>query len=113
MKLVSLATVVYAGVAAGQYAGVKFGPGYDFHVNGKNRIIRAETTYTPGAMEKNITGVSFLWPGIWNPRFRTQGDLIQTVIQGSRSSSLRAMCKAKPGQWSVRTCRNVHHSREN
>jgi hypothetical protein len=103
MLLVSFTTtLLYVGVAIGQYAGVKFGPGYDFHVSGSNRIIRAETTYTPGAMEKNITGISFLWPGIWNPRFRTQGDLIQTVIQGSRSSSLRAMCKAKPGQWLVR-----------
>jgi hypothetical protein len=105
MQLAKLvATFLSAGAAVAQYAGVKFGPGYDFRVSGKNRIIRAETTYSPGAMEKNITGVSFLWAGIWNPRFRTQGDLIQTVIQGSRSSSLRAKCKAKPGQWSVPTC---------
>ena len=68
MKLVGLAAAfLYAGLSIGQYAGVKFGPGYDFRVSGKNRIIRAETTYTPGAMEKNITGVSFLWPGIQEP----------------------------------------------
>ncbi len=60
MKPVNLgATFLYAGVSIGQYAGVRFGPGYDFRVSGKNRIIRAETTYTPGATEKNTTGAPF------------------------------------------------------
>jgi hypothetical protein len=73
---------------------VKFGPGYDFPTT--NEIVRTETTYTPGPMEKDIKGLTFLWPGIWNPAQRTSGDLIQTVIEGSKGG--RASCSAKPGQ---------------
>jgi hypothetical protein len=73
-----------------------FGPGYQFKVSAGNEIIRAETTYTPGAMEKNIKGILFLWPGIWVPEQRETGDLIQTVIEGSRSAM---ECRGKPGQW--------------
>lgn len=62
---------------------VNFGPGYDFKVAPGNEIVRAETTYTPGAMEKNIKGLLFLWPGLWVPENRTTGDLIQTVIEGT------------------------------
>jgi hypothetical protein len=76
--------------------GLTFGPGYQFKVSAGNEIIRAETTYTPGAMEKNIKGILFLWPGIWVPEQRETGDLIQTVIEGSRSAM---ECRGKPGQW--------------
>ena len=47
---------------------LKFGPGYDFKVSAGKEIIRAETTYTPGAMEKSIKGILFLWPGLLGPR---------------------------------------------
>jgi hypothetical protein len=83
-------------LVSGQIWTLNFGPGYDFRVAAGNEIIRAETTYTPGAMEKNIKGILFLWPGIWVPENRTTGDLIQTVIEGSRTAR---ECGGKPGQW--------------
>ena len=76
---------------------LQFSAGYDFPTD--SEIIRTETTYTPGKMEKNITGILFLWPGIWEPTRRTDGQLIQTVIEGTKAGG--PSCGGKPGQWFV------------
>ncbi|QDS71419.1 hypothetical protein FKW77_003339 [Venturia effusa] len=76
--------------------GLNFASGYDFKVSAGNEVLRSETIYTPGAMEKNIKGILFLWPGLWVPENRTSGDLIQTVIEGSKTGR---ECRGKPGQW--------------
>ncbi|TLD19372.1 hypothetical protein E2P81_ATG06989 [Venturia nashicola] len=69
MQATAYATIVIALLIplAGAQLGVNFASGYDFKVYTGNEILRTETVYTPGAMEKNIKGILFLWPGIWVP----------------------------------------------
>lgn len=78
--------------------GVNFASVYDLKVSAGNEMQRTETIYTPGAMEKNIKGVLVLCPGIWVPENRASGDLIHTVIGGSKTAS---ECRGKPGQWCI------------
>jgi hypothetical protein len=84
-----------SGAGGGSYP-ARYGPGYNIGPT-TNEILRTETTYTPGPMQKNVSSLLFLWPGIINNEEWGKGDLIQTVAEAS--PGLKYMCKAKPGQW--------------
>lgn len=97
MQITTSASVAIALLAPFTQAqlGVNFASGYDFEVSAGNEILRTETVYTPGAMEKNIRRILFSLPVLWVPENRTSGDLIQTVIEGSKTGR---ECRGKPGQ---------------
>ena len=84
-----------AALAAAQYParrglGCIIGPG-------TSEIIRTETTYTPGPMEKGVPSLLFLWPGIIDNAVWGRGHLIQTVA--TAHPALRLEYQAKPGRW--------------
>lgn len=74
----------------------RYGPGFNIGPT-SNEIIRSETTYTPGPLEQDAPSLLFLWPGLIDNAVWGKGDLIQTVIEGSKYN--RYTCGAKPGQW--------------
>jgi hypothetical protein len=92
-----LATILPFALPQSSYP-ARYGPGYNIGpTKAGNEIVRSETIYTPGPLEVNAPSLLFLWPGLIDNAVWGKGDLIQTVVEGSKYNSLT--CKAKPGQW--------------
>ncbi|KAF2429794.1 hypothetical protein EJ08DRAFT_268380 [Tothia fuscella] len=68
----------------------------------ESEYIKLTTTFIPGRPPATATGSLFIWPGFFDQKNRSEGDLVQTVAEFHNSSTMKDTCGAGPGQWCIR-----------
>jgi hypothetical protein len=64
-----------------------------------SEYIKLTTTFVPGAPPAQMTGSLFIWPGFFDQKNRSEGDLVQTVAEFHDAKGMKETCAAGPGQW--------------
>lgn len=64
-----------------------------------SEYIKLTTTFIPGAPPAQMTGSLFIWPGFFDQKNRSEGDLVQTVAEFHDPKGMKETCNAAPGQW--------------
>ncbi|TID18950.1 Sexual differentiation process protein isp4 [Venturia nashicola] len=68
-----------------------------------SEFIELTTVFMPGRPPAVATGSLFVWPGLFDQKNRSDGDLVQTVAEfHSPIERQRKSCDANPGQWCIR-----------
>jgi hypothetical protein len=75
-----------------------FGPHLSFGQT-DSEYIKMTTTFIPGRPPAMMVGSLFVWPGLFDQKNRTDGDLIQTVVEFTDQPKMVQTCNAAPGQW--------------
>jgi hypothetical protein len=57
------------------------------------------TTFIPGNPPAMMVGSLFIWPGLFDQKNRSDGDLIQTVAEFTDQPKMVQTCSAGAGQW--------------
>jgi hypothetical protein len=66
-----------------------------------SEYVKLTTTFQPGMPPKDMTGSLFIWPGFFDQKNRSEGDLVQTVAEFHEEKTMKLTCNAAPGQWYV------------
>jgi hypothetical protein len=77
-----------------------FGP----HVSlgqANSEFVELTTIFVPGHPPAKTVGHLFVWPGLFDQKNRSDGDLIQTVVEAAEEKTMQLTCLAGPGQWYV------------
>ncbi|QDS77457.1 hypothetical protein FKW77_006956 [Venturia effusa] len=81
---------------------VTFGP----HVSmgqTDSEYIEMTTVFVPGRPPADAVGSLFVWPGLFDQKNRSDGDLVQTVAEfHAPVEKQKKSCDALPGQWCIR-----------
>ena len=92
-----IGTLVENDLAKRQFA--TFGP----HVSmgqTDSEFVEMTTVFIPGRPPAEAVGSLFIWPGLFDQKNRSDGDLVQTVAEfHSPAEKHKKSCDAKPGQW--------------
>jgi hypothetical protein len=65
-----------------------------------SEFVEMTTVFMPGRPPAEAVGSLFVWPGLFDQKNRSDGDLVQTVAEfHSPAEKQRKSCDAKPGQW--------------
>lgn len=65
-----------------------------------SEFIEMTTVFMPGRPPAEAVGSLFVWPGLFDQKNRSGGDLVQTVAEfHSPLEKQKKSCDAKPGQW--------------
>lgn len=64
-----------------------------------SEFIEMTTVFIPGRPPKESIGSLFVWPGLFDQKNRSDGDLVQTVAEFHTPEKQQKSCTAKPGQW--------------
>lgn len=66
----------------------------------ESEYIEMTTVFMPGRPPAEAVGSLFVWPGLFDQKNRSEGDLVQTVAEyHSPLERQRKSCDAQPGQW--------------
>jgi hypothetical protein len=75
-----------------------FGPHLSFGQT-DSEYIKMTTTFVPGNPPAMMVGSLFIWPGLFDQKNRSDGDLIQTVVEFTDQPKMVQTCNAGAGQW--------------
>jgi hypothetical protein len=64
-----------------------------------SEFIKMTTTFIPGHPPAMMVGSLFIWPGLFDQKNRSDGDLIQTVAEFTDRPKMVQTCNAGAGQW--------------
>jgi hypothetical protein len=64
-----------------------------------SEYIKMTTTFVPGHPPAMMVGSLFIWPGLFDQKNRSEGDLIQTVAEFTDRPKMQQTCNAGAGQW--------------
>ena len=64
-----------------------------------SEYIKVTTTFVPGHPPAKMTGSLFMWPGLFDQKNRSDGDLVQTVAEFHEPRIMQQTCDPYPGQW--------------
>jgi hypothetical protein len=67
-----------------------------------SEFIKMTTTFVPGHPPAMMVGSLFIWPGLFDQKNRSDGDLIQTVAEFTDQPKMVQTCNAGAGQWYAR-----------
>ncbi|RDI88100.1 Sexual differentiation process protein isp4 [Venturia inaequalis] len=69
----------------------------------ESEFIEMTTVFMPGRPPAESVGSLFVWPGLFDQKNRSDGDLVQTVAEfHSPMERQKKSCDANPGQWCIR-----------